>query len=155
VQCDFVQLPPERTAAVGRTDDRHVRVLVSGPVDSRIVTDDIDPSERIQRNRRLVARLERRDPAIGSDLGWKTVSVEKLGLRGLSSDGYAATWVTELDALKVIHLSKPGVSESDWRVAIEGWELLEADDLIVTVVGHDRGVPHTERRLVYADSIAI
>ncbi|WP_353641772.1 hypothetical protein [Mesorhizobium sp. WSM2239] len=155
VQCDFVQLPPERTAAISRTDDRHVRVLVSGPVGSRIVADDIDPSERIQRNRRLVARLQRRDPAIGSDLGWKTVSVEKLGLRGLSSDGYTATWITELDSLSVIHLSKPGVLESDWRVAIEEWELLEADDLIVTVAGHDRGVAHTERRLVYADNIAI
>ena len=32
VRCDFVQLPPERTASVSRTDDRHVRVVVAGPV---------------------------------------------------------------------------------------------------------------------------
>ena len=36
MQCDFVQLPPERTTSVSRTDDRHIRVVgpdrsVTGP----------------------------------------------------------------------------------------------------------------------------
>jgi len=30
VRCDYVQLPPERTTAVNRTDERRVRVVVSG-----------------------------------------------------------------------------------------------------------------------------
>ena len=35
VRCDHVQLPPERTTSVSRTDDRHVRVVVSGPIGTR------------------------------------------------------------------------------------------------------------------------
>ena len=35
VQCDFTQLTPERTTSVSRTDVRHVRVVVSGPIGVR------------------------------------------------------------------------------------------------------------------------
>jgi hypothetical protein len=159
LQCDFVQLPPERTAAVSRTDDRHVRVLVSGPIGWRMsfagVAETLGLKNPREHNCRLVARLQRRDPKIGSDLGWETVAVETLRLRGLSPDGYNATWVAEIDALELIPLAKPGTSKSDWRVSIEEWELIEADDLVVAVAGHDRLLPHTEPRLVYADNIAL
>jgi hypothetical protein len=159
VQCDFVQLPPERTAAVSRTDDSHVRVLVSGPIGWRMslagVGETLGDSDPREHNRRIVARLQRRDPKIGSDLGWETIAVQKLRLRGLSPDGFNATWVAELDALQRIKLAKPGTSTSDWRVSIEEWELIEADDLAVTIAGHDHPLPHSERRLIYADNIAL
>jgi hypothetical protein len=159
VQCDFVQLPPERTAAVSRTDDRHVRVLVSGPIGWRMMlaraSETLGLGDPREHDRRLVARLQRRDPKIGSDLGWETVAVEKLRLRGLSADGFNATWVAELDAGEVVPLAKPGTFKSDRRVSIEEWELIEADDLVVTIAGHDRPLPHTEPRLVYADNIGL
>jgi hypothetical protein len=154
VQCDFVQLPPERTAAISRTDDRHVRVVVSGPVGTRSQIREgshDDRAARIENNRRVIARLQRRDPDIPTDLGWKTVAVERLGLRGLSADGFGATWVAELDAKETIPLAKPGLVETDWRVAIEEWELLEADDRIVSLAIAEVGIPHMEPRLVYAD----
>ena len=158
VQCDFVQLPPERTAAVSRTDDRHVRVLVSGPIGWRMTAgaaETLGLSDPREHNRRLIARLQRRDPKIGSDLGWETIAAETLRLRGLSPDGFNATWVGELDAGELVLLAKPGTSTSDWRVSIEEWELIEADHLMVTIAGHDRPLPHTEPRLVYADNIGL
>jgi len=156
VQCDFVQLPPERTAAINRTDERHVRVVVSGPVGMRVqAAEDAthDLATRIEHNRRVIARLQRRDPDIPTDLGWKTVAVQRLGLRGLSPDGFVATWVAELDAGETIPLAKPGLVGTDWRISIEEWELLEADDRMISLAIAEVGVPRTEPRLVYADNL--
>ncbi|MBC9035170.1 hypothetical protein IAG41_22500 [Sphingomonas sp. JC676] len=160
VQCDFVQLPPERMASVSRTDDRHVRVVVSGPVGHRGEGDASSAemtalAAAIGSNRRVIARVQRRDPLIPTDLGWRTISVTRLALRGQQLDGRVASWVGELDAGEAVPLVKPGSIESDWRVAIEEWELIEADPLFNAVRGHQRVATRMERRLVYADNVMI
>ena len=162
VRCDYVQLLPERTTSVSRTDDRHVRVVVSGPVGLRSdlrLDRDVPPAERVAQalraNRHLIARLQRRDPAIPTDLGWETVAVTELVARGRGGNEFEAAWVGELDAGTVIPLVRPGANP-DWRVAVEEWERLPGDprsplDGPPTIVP----LPVWERRLVYADEIPL
>jgi hypothetical protein len=143
VRCDFVQLPPERTASISRTDDRHVRVVVGGPVGVRQGAPTDGWAERIDRDRRVIARLQRRDPNVRSDLGWTTVALERLRLLGSSSDKSMATWSGELDAGEKLPLQQPG-AQQDWRIAVEEWELFDADGPGSLVTGK-------EPRLIYAD----
>ena len=157
VRCDFVQLPPERIASVSRTDESHVRVLVRGQVGMRAQTTSGDVplaqfAEAVRKDRRLVARLQKRDPAIQSDLGWETRSVTELTMRGRSHDAHEVAWVGELDAGETITVVRPGGEPGEWRVAIEEWEWLEADpppsgiyDMLLR--------PAYETRLIYADEI--
>ena len=112
VRCDFVQLTPERTTSVSRTDDRHVRVVVSGPIGIRTFPERGRAAadafaEAVGANRQVVARLQRRDPAIPTDLGWKTVAATELVVRGRGRNEYEAAWVGELDAGTVIPLVRP------------------------------------------------
>lgn len=163
VRCHFVQLPPVRTTSISRTDDRHVRVVVSGPIGFRgNLPREGTPLERLDAavsvNRRVVASLQRRDPAIDSDLGWETVTAEPLRIRGLglASAGQVA-WVGELAADEVVALHRPELSgDSDWRVAVEEWELLPGDvPAPATADPHTLRLPVWERRLVYADHVSL
>jgi hypothetical protein len=104
----------------------------------------------VRRNRRVVARLQRVDPNLPTDLGWDTVDTVELRVRGAGRSSAEAAWVGELSSPVNIPLRKPG-SSARWRVAIEEWELLrgDRDDL------GERGPRITERRLIYADEIAL
>lgn len=158
VRCDFVQLPPERITSVSRTDDRHVRVVVSGSIGTRSrpehSRDPIDAlAKAVDKNRYLVARLQRRDPLIDSDLGWQTVTASRLILRGRGATGQEAAWVAELDAGETIPLARPGQGASGWRIAVEEWEVLESDPARVDIGLIDIEIPKWERRLVYADEV--
>ena len=151
VRCDFVQLPPERTASVSRTDDRHVRVVVAGPVGRRAGRPHSNDAvaalaTAVDQHRGLVARLQRRVPEIASDLGWETVAATRLALRGRGVNDNHAAWVGEIDAGVKIALARPESDAKLWRVAIEEWERLESDPDPVT------GKPLWEQRLIYADS---
>ena len=105
VRCDFVQVTPERTATVGRTDGRHVRVVVSGPVGARkhqsiglgVGRWETLPgfAQRICAHRTVVARLQRRDPAIPTDLGWQTVHAAADPGHGRTA--HEAAWVGVLE----------------------------------------------------------
>lgn len=160
VRCDYVQLTPERTTSVGRSDDRHVRVVVSGPVGIRDFPDRERPrvagvdwfAEAVASNRQVVARLQRRDPAIPTDLGWETVAVTELVIRGRGANGYEAAWVGELDAGTTIPLMRPG-SNPDWRVTVEEWERLPGDPAERPFAAFVR--PIWEQRLVYADEVQL
>ena len=159
VRCDYVQLTPERTTSVGRTDDRHVRVVVSGPIGIRGVPGRDQArvagvdwfAQAVSANRQVVARLQRRDPAIPTDLGWKTVAATELVIRGRGANGYEAAWVGELDAGTTVPLTRPG-GNPNWRVTVEEWERLPGDPPpgghLEVAVG-----PIWERRLVYADEV--
>lgn len=163
VQCDFVQLTPERTASVSRTDSRHVRVLVSGPVGVRLPpagtrtslaappsrVDDLDAWARV--HRKVVARLQRTDPAIPTDLGWATVTAAELKVRGFGRNDFEAAWVGELEAPEELPLRTPGSNE-DWRVTIEEWEMLPGDP---EDLADPESAPIWEQRLIYADEIAL
>ena len=156
VKCDFVQLLPERTASISRTDVRHVRVVVSGAVGTRGGGKETFPpppllaDEAVRRNRRVVARLQRVDPNIPTDLGWDTVDTVELHVRGSGRTNTEAAWVGELASPVNIPLRKPGTN-AKWRVTIEEWELLKGDPADLG----ERGPAITERRLIYADEIAL
>lgn len=157
IRCDFVQLPPERTASVSRTDEQHVRVVVAGPFGYRAgLMHNRDPraalAQVVDQHRSLVARLQRRDPAIASDLGWETIATTRLVLRGHGVTDRQAAWVGELGAGEPIELTRPGDGPGDWRVMVEEWERLETDP--------DPARPAAsplpwEQRLIYADSFEL
>ena len=158
VRCDFVQVPPERLTSVSRTDDRHVRVVVSGTVGIRTQPGHgLDATaalaSAVNQNRYLVARLQRRDPLIDTDLGWETVVATRLMLRGSGPSNHEAVWVAELDAGEEIPLIRPGRGPSRWRVGVEEWEMLEGDPTHIEVAFVDIDLPRLERRLIYADEI--
>ena len=132
VRCDFVQLTPERIASVSRTDDTHVRVVVSG---TRGLTRDTTAprfglegafARPVDENRLLVASIQTVDPAIGGDLGWRTVATEELVLRGTGANAFEGAWVGELDAGEVVPLTRPGHNPA-WRVHVEEWERFPGD----------------------------
>lgn len=110
-------------------------------------------AEAVSANRQVVAKLQRRDPAIPTDLGWRTVAAVPVVIRGRGESQYEAAWVGELDAATVIPLRRPG-GNPNWRVAVEEWELLSGDPPSsveappATVVR-----PIWERRLIYADEV--
>ncbi len=67
VRCDFVQVPPERTLSVSRTDLRHVRVVLSGPVGVRArFREAASPAglfaASVMQNRVVVASLQQTRP---------------------------------------------------------------------------------------------
>ena len=159
VRCDYVQLPLERTASVSRTDSRHARVVVSGPLGlrdaERVPTDLLELARLAAENRSLFARLQRRDPAIPTDLGWDTRAVTPLELHGHGRTPAEAAWVGTLAVPPGdpdIPLARPGKS-TDWRVTIEEWETLPGDPSPLQPRGG--GTLIDEHRLVYADELAL
>ena len=166
VLCDFVQLTPERTTSVSRPDVRHVRVVVSGPVGVRIPprrpqtkllkfpTGVADLADWMKMNRTVVARLQRRDPNLPTDLGWKTVAAAELSVRGHGRTAYEAAWVGELEAPEDLPLRRPG-ENPDWRVTVEEWERLPGDPADLGAIGAMPPPPIWERRLIYAEEIAL
>ena len=158
VRCDFVQLPPERLTSVSRTDDRHVRVVTSGTVGVRARPGQIQGDRRalanaVDRNRYLIARLQRRDPLIDTDLGWETIIAKRMVLRGRGTNEHEVAWVTELEAGEDIQLSRPGHGPGAWRVAVEEWEMLEGDPTHIDFLLADIDIPRPEYRLIYAEEI--
>jgi hypothetical protein len=157
VRCDYVQLTPERTASVSRTDERHVRVVLSGPVGSRALGGESDERREhlIPLNRSVIARLQRRDPDIDSDLGWTTVDTQELAIKGHGPADWDVTWLGSLAAPTDIPLARPG-SSTTWRVTIEEWEKLAGDPgSMAPKATRDQRKPVWERRLVYADELAL
>jgi hypothetical protein len=162
VRCDFVQLTPERTASISRTDIRHVRVVLSGPIGVREPPAGfgramstrpaaLDYAAWVGVHRKVVARLQRRDPAIPTDLGWKTVAVKELTVRGFGRNIFEAAWVGELGAPVDLPLRTPGTNKN-WRVTIEEWERLPGDPADLA----DSASPRVwEQRLIYADELAL
>lgn len=162
VRCPYVQLTPDRTTTVSRPDVRHVRVVVSGPVGVREHRSEAFPTEvgelaaAVGITRQVVARLQRRDPAIPTDLGWETVASSPLTVRGTGATVNEAAWVGTValpDNLPDLPLERPGKND-DWRVTVEEWERLPGDPA-VGLVGAEGRKPVWERRLVYADEVTL
>ncbi len=178
VRCDFVQLPPERTVSTSRTDESHVRVVVSGPIGIRGFERPGSTAATgsalgtllasIARNRTVVARLQERDPDLPTDLGWKTVDTVELSIRGIGKNEVEAAWVGELAAGKELTLrrpndppvdeagAEPGDADAQWRVTIEEWERFRGDVLAAREIGPlHTPIPKWEQRLVFADEILL
>jgi hypothetical protein len=151
VRCDFTQLPPQRTATLSRPDDRHARVVVTGPVGvpGGLTPVGLDtPSFLLQlaSSRTMRARLERRVPEIGTDLGWQAVASTTLPVLGI--DGTEVSWSGMLDLPVDLGPARPGGS-GDWRVTLEEWERLPADPDLET------GARRSEVRVIYADHLLL
>jgi hypothetical protein len=159
VRCDYAQLTPERTMIVGRPDSRAVRVTVSGPTglreldERRLQADASDGAAvlaaLINRNHRLIAKLERRQPEIASDLGWRVDRITELAPAGIGDDG-SVTWLGRIDLPEAIEPARPGQND-DWRVTVEEWEGIEADPQPFRI----EGPPTTAWRLIYADRVRL
>ena len=163
VRCDFVQLPPERTTSISRTDGSHVRVVVSGPVGTREPWA-ADPrrghgfSQRVSEHRSVVARIQKKDPAIPTDLGWKTVATQQLTIRSADPGTHEVAWVGELDAGQQLPLRQPadGTSTPGWRVTVEEWERFPGDPPPPDgTLRLEYLAPIWEQRLVFADEVAL
>ncbi len=163
VRCDFVQLTPERTTSVSRTDVRHVRVVVSGPAgvrdgldsDAGLFPGPLQLPAAVAANRTVIARLQRRDPQIPTDLGWVTVDTVELDVRGLGGSVFSPAWVGSLASPVNIPLRRPG-GGSTWRVVVEEWERLKGDPAILGATTGLRPAPQVwEQRLIYADEVAL
>ena len=102
-------------------------------------------------HRTVVARLQRRDPAIPTDLGWQTVATTELTVRGFGRNVFEAAWVGELEAPEDLPLRTPGREprlESDGRGvgATSGRPRRSRGS---------RPPPVWEQRLIYADEIPL
>ena len=150
VRCDFAQLPPQRIATLTRPDHRHARVVVTGPVGvpGGLRGDAAAPGflTALAASRRVRARLERRVPEIGTDLGWQTVAATDLAVLGVEAT--EVSWTGTLELPTAVAPSRPGASP-DWRVTVEEWEQLPADSPA------SARLPRTEHRLVYADHLSL
>ncbi|HUP99383.1 MAG TPA: hypothetical protein VM093_02890, partial [Aeromicrobium sp.] len=148
--CDFAQLTPERTATLSRPDDRHARVVVTGPVGAPGLLPELllfAPSflAQVHASRTVRARLERRVPAVGTDLGWQAVAQVELPILGL--DGTMVSWAGQLELPEPMPPRRPGES-ADWRVVVEEWERLPADP-------SPTGERRIETRICYADHLPL
>lgn len=150
VLCDFVSVPPERTATLTRPDPRHARVVVTGPVGVPNLSGGIATTapfgQWLLESRTMRVRLERRMAGVPSDLGWETVMTLDLPILGL--DGTVVSWSGELELPKVLAPQRPGTS-ANYRVTVEEWEHLPADP---APGDRRRG---SQSRIVYADHLPL
>jgi hypothetical protein len=164
VRLDFVQLAPERTASVSRTDDTHARVVVTGFAGHR-ASASRDYAASVAASRRVIARLQRYVPEIAGDLAWESVDAVELRIRGRASRADELVWVGELEADGVIDVRTPraegrpeaGVDDvpdaATWRVRIEEWERFESDPPPRAEIPAHGEAPIVQERLVYADDV--
>ncbi|WP_382306019.1 hypothetical protein [Herbiconiux sp. UC225_62] len=165
VRADFAQLPPERVLTVSRTDERGIRVLVSGAAEQ------YDPPVARERRRTMSASLERFDPAIGGDLGWTTVAHTAMGEWGArSADRQPPAdliWGAELTAPEPLPLRRPLARDADdpadvaappaspWRVRVREWEEFAGDPELPADEADYPANAIWERRLIYTDEVLL
>lgn len=149
IHCDFVALPPQRSATVSRPDEHHVRVVVTGPIGIPSMgggARGLDFAAALAASRTMRVRLERRVPEISTDLGWETIATDDLPILGL--DGTIVSWTGELALPVPVAPARPG-APSDLRVTIEEWERVPADP------ASPEGPLGVEARIVYVDHVEL
>ena len=111
----------------------------------------------------MVISLQRLAPGAG-DLGWDTSYRNEIRAVSVNDASFKATWTGTLslppgsgtpegDALGLPALQTPGSGSSTiWRVLVEEYEVLDADDPGVAEPSID---PVPVERLVYADTVAL
>ncbi|MFT4227655.1 hypothetical protein [Micropruina sp.] len=165
VLCDYVQIPPERTASVSRTAEGRVRVLVSGPAGlhdlpaaggfAPVGITAANPAAGLAlgvgANRVLRAKLQHRDAGQTSDLAWQTLEQTDLVLRGYAGSLANLVWTGELDVPEGLPFTRP-TTAGDHRVRIEEWETFVGDP---ENLGDPNSPPTRENRLIYADEFEL
>jgi hypothetical protein len=147
---------------LSRPDSLHARLVVSGPlgfrapqevIARRISADPTAIAEFIALNHRFLARLERRDPAIATDLAWQTEVVAELVVAGFDPADGEFAWLGMLELPEPIDPARPGASD-DWRITVEEWEALESDPIPFNAAGQNENLSK-EWRIVYADHLQL
>jgi hypothetical protein len=149
VRLDYSQVLPARTATISRVAAGRAHVVVSGPVGHRGPPDLAGDAARaaIIATRKLVARLEQRDPVIAGDLGWVTRDSVTLDLGGFDPSTWVAAWEATIEVPDDLPFERPG-SAADWRITVEEFELFESDRTPPAPF-----IP--EPRVIYADHLAL
>ena len=169
VRCDYVQVPPERTAAVSRTSEGRVRVLVSGPVGyhdgfpgregPRSVSvsgfagaaNVLAAVAAVGANRVLRARLQTRPDGATSDLAWTDLDQTDLIVRGYAGSLANLVWTGELNVPEGLPFARP-TTPGTHRVRVEEWEIFRGDPVDL---GDPNSAPTWEYRLIYADEFEL
>jgi hypothetical protein len=150
VLCDFVSVPPERTATLTRPDAQHARVIVTGPVGVPNLgsgpAKDAPFAQWLLASRTMRVRLERRVTGVPSDLGWETERTVDLPILGI--DGTSVSWSGEVELPGATALRRPGTSTTR-RITVEEWEHLPADP------GDGDRRRGSQSRIVYADHLPL
>ncbi len=150
VRLDYAQVVPTRTATLSRVALDRAQVVVTGHVGHRGQPDTPGFEEirvAITGSRRLLARLEERDPTIDTDLGWTTRAVTELELQGFDAATWVAGWEGDLVLPAGPAFQQPGQS-TDWRVTVEEFELYDPD-----TAGNEFRI--YEPRVIYADHLPL
>jgi hypothetical protein len=135
VLVDIVQTLPDRTLTITRDGDA-LEITLTGPTYTAIRSIG-EPRADGAALARVVARLERRDPAIADDvLGWRAIDTAEVQL-DRSSGAAVTTWVG--------HLEVPSADGSARRLVV-----VEEDHLEV-----DEQTPELGARVVYADALEL
>ena len=155
-QCDFVQVMPQRTTLISRPDADRVRIVVTGPVGVPASGFERQFPDQVSATRTMYARLEKRVPSVGTDLGWTTVSNTVLPIGGVQAT--MVSWEGEITLPSSIAPQRPGTN-TDWRVVVEEWEQLPADPIpdssYVPPIFGIAAVPRVGTRIVYADHLPL
>jgi hypothetical protein len=152
---DYAQLTPERSAMI--TADpyhpRRLRLTVSGPAPSGPVPEITgrQPNPVVTVPTQVEVSIQRRNPAISSDLGWEdapagTVTISALPVPLTSQPGLVR-WT---GTVNFAALPDPG----EYRVLIREYEYLPANYVKTAQVGR-RVRREQPRRLIYAETIEI
>jgi len=160
VLADFVQLSPDRTAVVtaNPAQPRELRITVSGPAPrgpAPTFSDSPPPDRIVRRPTEITVTLQEKDPAIPTDLGWKT-SADAIA-RVIAEFTGPVTGRDDLVLWKgrVEFVDAP--ARDRFRLLIEEHEYPSAKYTVTQASSGAGGSPvHTQpRRLVYAETIAL
>lgn len=178
----WAQPLPTRTLTVSRQGAERIQVTLTGTISVLhpylgAPSGDLSPSEWItadtptgtdaqvaaivRQSRRVRISVQRLAPGAG-DLGWETSYRNEIRASSVHNASLKATWTGALplppgsgtpegDALGLPALQTPG-SSTIWRVLVEEYEVLDADDPGTPEPSID---PVPIERLVYADTVAL
>ncbi|HVN54467.1 MAG TPA: hypothetical protein VMT46_09060 [Anaerolineaceae bacterium] len=155
ILADYAQLTPERSAVV-TADPYHPRTLrltVSGPAPAGPAPEisGTRPSQAVHVPTQITVTIQRRDPAISTDLGWEDAPAGAAAVHPLSPGipGTLLRWTGTVDFATV---PEPG----QYRLLIREYEYLSANYTIPTAARRGRVTRREQpKRLIYAETVEI
>ena len=149
VLADFAQLTPDRAATV--TSDPHhprtLRVVVSGVAPrgpQAVITGEPRPPQVSKHPTQIRVRVQRRDPAVPTELGWQDVAPEVATVKAAFDGRVAAQPDLAMWAGAVTLASAPEAGQ--FRLVIEEYEYVSANYTLM-----EGRTPVQPGRLIYAE----